>query len=326
MSEVLFANAVAKSKEKNLFSGERLSRLIDCTSLDDAVRVLAEVNYGGGVVIDDSADFEKILKAEEALTDGFLRSLKTEGKGTECFLLMSDYHNVKAILKSAYGNAELAPMLASAGLYDIALLQEKLVLDTPGINPYIDSAVIAIRRAFDTKKSPRLIDTLIDKAMFRDIANRLSDKNTDTNIKKYFVSLADLTNIDSFLRAKAIGAGFGFFEASFAEGGSIPIVTFEKAYNGTDAGLIELVKGTPYSIFAASYAERGLVGLGAARDDYLLDIFRAAKNDMFSAAPIAGYYLGKKQEIRMLRIALVCIKSGVSKQEIKKRMRTMYAE
>lgn len=325
MSEVLFANAVAKSKEKNLFSGERLLRLIECTSLDDAVRVLAEVNYGGGVVIDDSANFEKILKAEEALTDGFLRSLKSEGKGTECFLLVSDYHNVKAILKSIYGGAELAPMLAAEGLYDISWLQEKLALDVPAINPYIDSAIIEIKKAFDTKKSPRLIDTLIDKAMFRDIASRLADKNTDAHIKKYFVSLADLTNIDSFLRVTAIGAGFGFFEASFAEGGSIPIDTFQKVYNGAD-GLAELVKGTPYSLFAARYAEGGLAGFGAARDGYLLDIFRAAKNDMFSAAPIAGYYLGKKQEIRMLRIALVCIKSGVSKQEIKKRMRTMYAE
>ncbi|MBO8424445.1 MAG: V-type ATPase subunit, partial [Firmicutes bacterium] len=62
-----------------------------------------------------------------------------------------------------------------------------------------------------------------------------------------------------------------------------------------------------------------------ARDDYLLGIFRKNKAEMFSMAPVMGYYLAKQNEIRVLRIALVCIKNGVDKQEIRKKLRELYA-
>jgi V/A-type H+-transporting ATPase subunit C len=322
---LLFANAVAKSKENTLFSEERLMRLIEAATLADAVKVLAEANYGGGTVTDDPLDFETVLKAEQRLLDDFLAGLRLEGTGIECFALTSDYHNVKAILKNLYGGGELSLMLEGGGRMDAQWLKERLTADSPDINPYIDAAVKEIRKAFEVRRSPRLIDTLIDKAMFADIAERLSKKGTDAGIRKFFVCLADLTNVNAMLRSYAIGANFAFFEASFAAGGKIPLSAFEKAYPDAEDKLTEFLKGTDYASFAARYQDAGLAGLDAAKDNTLLEIFKKEKGDMFTAAPVAGYYFAKKNEIKMLRIALVCIKNGVSRAEIRKRMRTMYA-
>lgn len=322
---LLFANAVAKSKENTLFSEERLVRLTEAATLADAVKVLAEANYGGGTVTDDPLDFETVLKAEQRLLDGFLTGLHLEGVGMECFALTTDYHNMKAILKNLYGGGDLARMLEGGGSMDPQWLKERLAADSPDVNPYVNAAVREIRKAFEVKKSPRLIDTLLDKAMFADIAERISRKGADAGIKKYFSYLADLTNINAMLRAYAIGAGFAFFEASFAAGGGIPLSAFEKVYPDAEEKLAEFLKGTPYVSFAARYQDAGLAGLDAAKDNTLLEIFKKEKSDMFTAAPVAGYYLAKKNEIKMLRIALVCIKNGVSRAEIKKRMRTMYA-
>lgn len=322
---LLFANAVAKAKENNLFSAERLGRLIECDTLADAVKILVEANYGGGVIPEDPADFEDALIAEEALADIFLHQLKLDEIGMDCFLISTDYHNVKAILKNIYGNAELSPMLEGGGYYDSSWLKERIGAEEPNINPYIDTAVKEIKKAFEIKKSPRLIDTLVDKAMFQDIAERLKKKSADALIKRYFAALADLTNIDSMLRAHAIGADFNFFEASFAEGGLLSLDAFHAIFVDAWDKLPELVKGTPYPPITAKIAEGGLPRFASARDDFLLDIFREGKNEMFSAAPVAGYFLAKKQEVKMLRIALVCIKNGVGKAEIRKRMRSMYA-
>ena len=62
--DLLFANAVVKAKEEGLFSSERLNRMLDCTRVEDAVRILVEAGYGGGMILDDPYRFEKILKAE----------------------------------------------------------------------------------------------------------------------------------------------------------------------------------------------------------------------------------------------------------------------
>lgn len=322
---LLFANAVAKSKENNLLTSERLERLIDSLTLTDAVKVLAEVNYGGGIMTGDPNNFEAILAAEETLADTFIKKLKLDGAGTDCFILQSDYHNIKAILKSIYGNAELDKMAVREGLYELAYLKERLLLDEPNINIYVDDAVKAIKKAFEIKKSPRLIDTLVDKAMFNDIAGRLGKKGVSPLIKSYFAALADITNIDSMLRCVQIDADFAFFEASFAAGGSVPKERFAAVFAANEDRLAEITKGTPYGVLAGKYNEGGLARLAAASDDYLLNIFRGGKNDMFSAAPAIGYYLAKKQEVRMLRIALVCIKNKVAKAEIRKRMRALYA-
>jgi len=322
---LLFANAVAKSKESTLFSEERLSRLTEAVKLADAVKVLAEANYGGGVVADDPLDFETVLKAEQRLLDSFLTGLKLEGTGIECFALMTDYHNVKAILKNLYGGGDLSLMLEGGGCLDPQWLRERLTAETPDVNPYINAAVKEIRKAFEIKKSPRLIDTLLDKATFAEFADRLSRKGADQAVKKYFMYLADLTNVNAMLRSAAIGGSFSFFEASFAAGGQIPLSAFEKVYPDAEEKLTEFLKGTPYAAFTARYQEAGLAGMDAAKDNTLLEIFKKEKGDMFTAAPVAGYYLAKKNEIKMLRIALVCIKNGVNRGEIKKRMRTMYA-
>jgi vacuolar-type H+-ATPase subunit C/Vma6 len=57
----------------------------------------------------------------------------------------------------------------------------------------------------------------------------------------------------------------------------------------------------------------------------LLNIFKSDKNDMFSVAPMAGYYLAKQTEIKVARMVLVCLKNKVDKLLIKQRLRELYA-
>ena len=45
---------------------------------------------------------------------------------------------------------------------------------------------------------------------------------------------------------------------------------------------------------------------------------------MLSAAPIIGYYVGKLNEIKVIRVILVCKKNNVPKAEMEKRVRQLY--
>ena len=89
---LIFANTRAKARENNLFSEERLQRMMECETLKDAVRILVEANYGGGMIVSDENDFENILQEEQKIVTDFIREVAPEGIGFECFFLRNDYH------------------------------------------------------------------------------------------------------------------------------------------------------------------------------------------------------------------------------------------
>lgn len=321
---LIFANACAKAKELNLFTEERLHRMIEASSFDDAVRILFEVNYAGGMIV-ESKDYEKLLIEEERLVNEFVRGVIPEKAGFECFFLKNDYHNFKTLLKVKFGKlSEYEQMLLPDGTIPLAVLKEKLNANKLDFNIYMAKAYQIISTAFETGTgSPRVIDVEVDKAMYRDIKNRLS-KNCDKYIKEYFITLIDTTNILSFLRVIRLKESFKFFADNFIDGGEYSIKFFEECtldYNK----IIAAVSGTKYKAFAVKLENGDLPTFETARDNFLLSIFSTSKTDMFSVAPIVGYYLAKQNEIKVLRLVLICKKNGVPQNELKKRVRNLYA-
>lgn len=322
---LIFANTRAKAKELNLFSEERLLRMMECAGLRDAVRILYEANYGGGLIVDDEKDFEKVLLEEQKLVTDFVKEVAPENIGFECFFLRNDYHNIKSLLKAKFGGInEISPLIMPEGIYKFDELKAKIDSGKLDYNEYIAEAYETIEKRFEVGEGgPRLIDTLIDKAMFKDIVERLK-KDCDEYVRQYFVSLIDTTNILSLLRVFAIDGQMSFFAGYFIEGGSLDIKFFTDCAADPFNKLPAALRWTPYREVAAKI-EQGLPSFETAQDNLLLKIFSANKNDMFSVAPIIGYYLAKQTEMKAIRVVLVCIKNKVPKEEMKKRVRTLYA-
>lgn len=323
---LIYANARAKAKENGLFTRERLNRMLDCKTLEDAVKILYEVNYGGGIVLNTPEEFEELLRAEEKLANKFLSEIKVEGIGLECFALKRDYHNIKAILKATYNEIEKYDyMLMEEGIYSIEKLKTDILSDKSRINPHIDSALMQIKRQADLDKlSPRTIDVTIDKALFLDINERLQTVK-DEDVKTYFRVLADCTNILTYLRVIKIKESFKFFKESFVEAGSISESTFERWFESGEEAFKKGIRGSDYSTFLSLIEDGDLSRFETAIDDYLSKIFYEKSKDIFSSSPIISYYLQKLNEIKVLRIVLVCIKNFVSNEEIRKRLRVIYA-
>ena len=63
----------------------------------------------------------------------------------------------------------------------------------------------------------------------------------------------------------------------------------------------------------------------AMADNMQLKIFKDDRNDMFSVAPIAGFYLAKLTEIKSVKLILAAKKNGVDKQQLRVRLRELYA-
>lgn len=322
---LIFASARAKAKELNLFSEERLHRMMEAKTLEDAVRVLAEANYGGGINV-TPYNFYDVLAEEERLATEFIREAAPKGMGIECFFMRNDYHNLKVLVKAKYTGAEYEETILPDGNYLFAELKEKYENNKLAfVNSYMGEAVKNIEKFFEMNGvSPRKIDVEIDKAMYREISAELKKKDADKYIKEYFTTLIDATNVGSLFRTITLGADWKFFEDNFIEGGEIALQAFKEC--GTDmTKLQKLVAGTKFKNLFVGVENGDLSRFETAKDNYLLTIFAVNKGDMFSVAPIVGYYLGKLNEIKVIRVVLICLKNNVSAEEMKKRVRALYA-
>lgn len=321
---LIFANARAKAKEYNLLSEERLHRMMEAKSLDEAVRILIETNYAGGMIVEGN-NFYDLLREEERLVTQFVREVAPPNVGFECFFLRNDYHNLKALFKGKFGKLkDIGDMILPDGNYAFSELKERMEGDKLNFNPYVPEAVKIINKAYEMGQgSARTIDVEFDKAMFRDISDRLND-NSDKYIKQYFIALIDLTNISTFVRTVRIHASNAFFTDNFIDGGKLSLKIFTDCSNDLNK-LASAISGTDYAEFVNYLNDKDLSGFETNQDNRLLAIFSKNKTDMFSVAPIVGYYLAKQSEIKVIRVVLVCIKNKVPYEEMKKRVRALYA-
>ncbi len=324
-NSVVYANARIKCLENNLLTRDKLVRMMDCATLEDAVKVLAETNYGGGLGIDNPKLFDKLLLAEEKSVTDFVRSLTEDGTGVACLLLRNDFHNAKVCYKSAKSGGDSSEQLKPDGLLNSGDIKNALASeDYTSLPEEMGAAFKTLNRLFTAGNgTPRAIDIELDKASYA-YAFRVLGRSSGC-IKEYFVQSADFSNISALSRCQKNGLGVKYFEELFIEGGNLSKDKLLSLYDYPDA----MADTMRYSDYAEAFAVLSEANGGAKfekyADDALLAIFKKEKYDMFSAAPVAGYYLGKLTEIKAARLILVCINNNVNKSVIRQRLRELYA-
>lgn len=325
----VYSNARVRVMENTFLNQEKFNRLVYSESVDEALRVLAESNYGGGAIA-ENGDYEKILRAEEGKVSAFMAESMPEKCGMESFLMKQDYHNAKALTKAKYMRLDDAGfMLAPQGTIDIDLLKDCVNSDSYSRLPALMAEALSeidVARA-NGDKSPRTIDVTLDKACFRDVLKAAKEGRQKTIIR-YWTACIDFANVTAFIRYRREGEELRSFRKAFAEGGEISLSMFESVFEATDEAVAEKFRYTSYgkTVYEAFSGEKdALVAFERAQDNYLLDIFKRDRTDIFSISPLAGFYVAKKQEIKVVRMILICIKNHVDTAQIKARLRDYYA-
>ena len=73
MTNAIFANARASALQASLLGADRLNRMVDCASGDDALKILSEVNFGNGVTVASALEADLLIEAEERRYTAFVR-------------------------------------------------------------------------------------------------------------------------------------------------------------------------------------------------------------------------------------------------------------
>lgn len=317
MAELIYVASIARSLENTLLGSDKITRLVFAESFDAALKILAENGFGNA-----GEGVDAMIAAEEQKLARFMK--EAEGiKGLDSFSLRNDYHNAKALMKAKYGGiAEPDFMLAPAGKTDVEELKECVMNDDYAKLPLqMAKALAEIDVHFATAPhSGRYIDEVLDKAMY---AHVLEASKKAGSIEKYWQIEIDHANVQIFLRGKKHGMRMS--AGSFIPGGTIGTDFFAAAEGESEEAVLDKLCYTSVAKSVKEYLQtRSFARFEACKDNAQLQMFAADRYDLFSVAPVAGYYVAKKTELKAVKMILTLLKINADKALIKERLRDFY--
>jgi V/A-type H+-transporting ATPase subunit C len=328
-TDYLFSSARVKSVEKNMLSLSRAEKMIDAKTIEDALNVLYDCDYGYGNDRVAAKDFEKLLGEEHKKTYDFIMSIAPDLNDFKIFLYTYDYHNLKVIMKSEYLGIDATSSLVDTGSIELNILKYAVKeRDFTELTENMEKALKEIIEDFPINRDPQIIDIILDKYLFDDMLKAAVNIN-NRFIEDYFRKKIDIINLKTYVRLKKMDKSWDFFSKVYVNGGNISEQTFIKSYDEPFDKFAEELSAFGFKdIFLEgieALAETGMfTSLEKLFDNKLMEHVKSAKYVPFGIEPLAGYLIAKENEIKIARIILAGKLTGIPSELIRERMRETY--
>lgn len=328
-TDYLFSTARVRSVEKYMLTHEKVEKMIDAKTTEDALKVLYDSNYGDVNEQISVNDYEKLLTQEHKKTYDFIMSIAPELDNFNMFLYTYDYHNLKVIMKSEYLGIDSSDLLVNTGSIDIKKLNYAVKeRDFSGLTENMALALKEIIEVFPKNKDPQVIDIIFDKYCYEEMLNSAKSLNSKF-IEDYIRLQIDTINLKTYVRLRKMNKSWDFFSKVYIKGGKISEQIFIKNYDETFEKFAdelfafdlrdEFIEGTE------SLEETGkFTALEKIFDNKLLNHVKSAKYISYGIEPLVGYLIAKDNEIKIARIILAGKIAGISSELIKERLRETY--
>lgn len=324
MKNVIYANARASAATRTLLGKERLFRIAEAASAQEAVQILAETGFGGGRTIDSPLDYETLIRAEEAALIAFVKEVSPSEKLTKFLLAEYDFHNAEAVMRAKYLKTDVAPMLAEEGLFSAETLKEKIFADDYSAFPApLARALHAADELFVSGKADgKTIGSLFRRALYEE-REKLAAK--DALLSAVASAKADAANIAAAFRSR----DFAETQKQFVPGGTmkeeeLKILCEETPEVIRDKFRFSKRKEPVYAAAEDFSKSRPLVDFERMADGWALKYLKAEKYNDEGIRPFLSYFYYKIADAANVRIAMSCLLNGVAGAEIKERMREAY--
>lgn len=325
-TDYLSLSARVHAMEVSLLSRERMERMLDARTDEEAVKVLSECGYAELSRVTPEGVDRILADRREAL----LRELEgalPDPRFLEVFKVKYDYHNLKTLLKAEALGREHDRLLVDAGRVPAAALKERLSgASQRGLPDALEKAVREAREVLHATGDPQRLDFALDRAYFTEMASLARDTGSDY-LKGYVAILVDAANLRCLVRALRMGKGADFLKGVLFPGGKVGergILTV--AANG--GGLTELYASTSLraaaEVGASAVRGGGLTAFEKACDDAVTHYLAGAKYVPFGEAPVIGYLAAVDSELTNLRIILSGRMAGLDGDTIRERLRETY--
>lgn len=328
-TDYLFSTARVRSVERYMLTRERVQRMVDARTVEDALRILDDIGYGHGNEEINPVDFEELLTEEHKKSYDFITSIAPELKYFNIFLYPYDYHNLKVIMKSEYLGIDASNALINTGSIDLKVLKYAVnERNFSELTENMEKGLKEIIDSFPKTKDPQIIDIILDKYCYADMLEGARLTKSEFIIA-YVKMQIDAINIKTYVRLRKMNKSWDFFTKVYLQGGNIDQQVFIKNYDEAFEKFADKLSVYDFKeVFLEGtevLEETGkFTSLEKLLDNKLIEYIKSAKYIPYGIEPLAAYLLAKDNEIKIARIILAGKTAGISPELIRERLRETY--
>lgn len=325
-TDYLSISTRVRAMENRLLTRERMERMIDARTDEEAAKVLSECGYGELSRLTATALDEVLAKARDAVYQD-LRTAAPDKRLIDVFQMKYDYHNIKTLIKAEAMGVDAGLYLSSGGRYSPVKLTEDFRREE--LRDYSGTFRTAAEKAKETlaaTRDPQLADFILDKAYFQEMSAAAKAVGSPF-LTGYVRLLADAANLRSVVRAARMGKGSDFLALVLVPGGSVEESTLCQTKSSELSALFQ----------GGALAEAAVLGAGLmgdqghsftaferACDNAVNTYLCTARRVPFGEHPVIGYLYAREAEITAIRTILSGRMAGLSADLIRERLRDAY--
>lgn len=320
MKNLDYAYCVARlrANESYMLNKAFMMKLCESGSLDAALSLLAEEGW-----VKEKGSIKDIIALKNKELWTLLNESVPDKKELDVFCVLNDFFNIKTAVKCAFSGAEPYDYYLYPSSVNLSLLTEKVKLhDFSSLKLRgADTAEKAYKTALLTENG-QSAEIIIDRGAVDCLCEYAADKKS--NLAGAVCGfLCDTANIKIALRINALGKNRDFAEEAIGDCFKLDRWSLINLALGEKEELYDYLLSTGYGQGVALYTESS-AKYEKWCDDRIIDLVSSAKYTAFGFDPVCAFYYGKQNEIKSVSIILTALKSGVSADEIKERVRALY--
>lgn len=324
MANQIYANARAKAHEKYLLGRERINRMIDAETPEEAIKILFEVGFGDGISLENAGEFERLINIENQKFSAFLSEHGAPTIVADYFLIKNDYHNAEAFLKEKYLKNEDSSILVEDGRIEKNSLKDRIMTDDYSSLPtFMKDALLECDAQFvSNSASGQSVNAVFTKAYFKHLYSVCKD---DKTLKRLYEFKVDSINIGTAIRAR----NFSLANDWFLSYGTLSQKDLKELCEEQLETLKERFRYSEYKdvislAIDAKLKNKPLSEFEKRADELSFDLLKKQKYSTEGLLPYILYCTKKTSEIFNVRVILVGLLNGLDKAQIRERIRNVY--
>lgn len=316
-----YAYARTKYQENKLIGAERLSRMLNAKSCEEAFKILLESAYSENPPVSDCREFAKLLEAEKNKLVNFFKEVCPDENVKACFLKEYDYHNAKALVKEKYSGGDFGDVIYGYGLIEPKFLKDCVKNESyDGLPAEMAEALNNIDINYASYGiAPRLWELELNKAQNADILKHAA-KCRLSAVKDYFVLKTDIENLLCAVKFRILGYGAVQLSTQFLSGGSIDFGVYAESLNLGTESAAEPFKGTKIYALAQNgfknFDKAGITHFEKEAEVILSGYFNNLRQECETVYPLLDYYLKKQVEMKNIHLIFSAMLGGAETSEI----------
>ena len=319
-SDQLYANGRIAVLSTRLLGADKFQRLAECKSLVEALRVLQESGYGSGVTLENSNDYEQILKNELDNAMSTLKELCYDKNAVKFLLCKYDYVNAKLLMKGKYLREDFTVYCFDNAGYDKQKMQEAFLNDIyTEFGKFMAKACDEIDAQYaNGNRSPQVVDKILDQACF-DEMRKYAKRSSSRVVYKLYDWQVNTSNLMLIYRLKKAGYAKDELEKWIVDGASLNRQTLLNLWDSENVALDlpELYR----KFYALCNTSNTSLKLAEQEQIAYRNKLIAEYADFLTVQPALQYFFAKVDETEKVRRVLIDVKNGVDKDKIKDKLK-----